>query len=242
MDAIKVVQVVDRAVISVTPVKTSSMSRAFRINNHDLRPGEYVLIPYSAFKPSAQMFALMTMIFRNGTKHEQLIVNARFGARLVGADAINATIVDAGLLCAPPLTEDLVHLKGAIVVVRRGACSFNWKVRVAQNSGALAVLIASDEDLAIQMSADEKLPHRVWTIPSWLLVRRLGEQLLESLGCGLLESVSIQAVPTHSRLLRDAIDGYQLKIGDDVVENVRFIANVDSFRLSQTQALSPLPR
>ncbi|RLN61301.1 hypothetical protein BBJ29_003200 [Phytophthora kernoviae] len=90
--------------------------------------------------PSTQSFAFVSWVSSNGRRACPL---ATFGARDPGA-------LTARLACAEPPRADQPELKnaselrGAIVLVVRGGCTFAHKARLLQRAGAVAMVLANN--------------------------------------------------------------------------------------------------
>lgn len=91
---------------------------------------------------------------------------------------------DTSDACTAPING--AALNGKIAVIRRGTCSFVSKVKLAQNAGAIGVIIVNNEPGNVSMGgADATI-----TIPAISMSQENGEALITSMGLGTV-NVSI---------------------------------------------------
>ena len=94
---------------------------------------------------------------------------------------------------------------GKIAVLRRGVCNFTVKLENAQNAGALGVILVNDgrcadlpgadpDECTITMGGDPGLGYII-DIPSVLMSRRQGEELIAALQSGQTARAAMGAVP-----------------------------------------------
>lgn len=72
------------------------------------------------------------------------------------------------------VASNAAAMRGKIVVLRRGSCTFSVKVKAAQNAGAVAVIMVNNAEGEIVMSgADESI-----TIPAISVAQSIGENII----------------------------------------------------------------
>jgi hypothetical protein len=102
-------------------------------------------------------------------------------------------------------TELVNFTAGRIAVLRRGVCNFTVKLENAQNAGALGVILVNDgrcgdlpgadpDECTITMGGDPGTGYII-DVPSVLMSRRQGEQLIAALQGGQTVRAAMGAVP-----------------------------------------------
>lgn len=100
-------------------------------------------------------------------------------------------------LCSPPIDGSL--LDGRIAVVRRGSCTFVEKVQMAQNHGAVAVIVVNNvPGDVINMGGD---PGSIF-IPSVMVTQGVGENVIAAIQG--VESMTATLSPPGGETVKDA--------------------------------------
>ncbi|KAL3701997.1 hypothetical protein R1sor_020019 [Riccia sorocarpa] len=119
-------------------------------------------------------------------KGEFVGVGARFGApieqRKKDAAGAPLAMVIPPTLCRNSSTES--QLNGSAALARRGNCTFTTKARVAQQAGAVALLVINDKEELYKMVCSENDTFTDITIPSVMLPKSAGETLQAALRAG----------------------------------------------------------
>ncbi|PWH84143.1 peptidase [Algibacter marinivivus] len=168
--------------------------------------------PADGSAPRMQMY----LWFAAGTPGDALIINngslaggyqgftASFGAVLsspVTADLVVLTDDDGGESTDPNDACDLVTnaaaLNGKIAVIRRGTCEFGVKMLAAENAGAIAALVVTDDREPGPMGPGA-VGDQV-TIPSIMIDKATGDAIIASLGNGDTINASLQDAGPYQR-------------------------------------------
>lgn len=110
-------------------------------------------------------------------------INPPFGLTLSSITA-DFVFADDGVFPTEDGCTDFINaaeMKGKIVVIRRGVCTFTSKILRAQNAGAIGVIILNNTDSALGMGGF----NASITIPSAMVTRQLGNSLFNSRGFGI---------------------------------------------------------
>jgi subtilisin family serine protease len=110
-----------------------------------------------------------------------------------GAAAGEFAVVEADLTAALGVVEGTtnglsdacsalnVNLAGTIALVSRGVCSFSTKIRNAQNAGAIAVLVANNQQGDPTAMATDGTPNQP-TVPAYMVSLGTGQAILDDDG------------------------------------------------------------
>ncbi|KAF8380221.1 hypothetical protein HHK36_027703 [Tetracentron sinense] len=104
-------------------------------------------------------------------------VGARFGTTIVStekcANQTKLTLADPPDCCSKPKNK----LTGDVVLVHRGNCKFTTKANVAQDAGALAILIINDDKVLFKMVCERNETDLDIRIPAVMLPQDAGASL-----------------------------------------------------------------
>ncbi len=115
-----------------------------------------------------------------------------------GEFAVVSADLTAALAVVPGTTNGLstacaalnVSLSGAIALISRGACTFSQKIRNAQNAGAIAVLVANNQQGDPTAMASDGTPNQP-TVPAYMVSLGTGQALLGSNGAATTIGASL---------------------------------------------------
>ena len=107
-----------------------------------------------------------------------------FGGDLISSITANIVLADDGIDTTSDACTDLINgaaVNGNIVIIRRGSCNFDDKVRIAENAGAIAVIVVNNIDgNPIAMGGDDT----TITIPAVMTQKTDGEAMITALSSG----------------------------------------------------------
>ena len=118
------------------------------------------------------------------------LLTTAFGTSITAAITAEMVLINDGIEpnedgCTDAVNES--ELTGNIAVIRRGACNFSLKAKIAQDAGAIAVIIVNNNDTAIfNMAAGDDGPNV--TIPSLMISKKDGDVIMNTLTSGTVNA------------------------------------------------------
>jgi len=144
-----------------------------------------MLLPFLLLLHALPSARCLIVINQDGTKHLFSHMTASFGPR-PGEYVASGPFVAASplLACSPLQNSPTLRFSGAIVFILRGDCAFVDKVKIAQDAGAIAVVVGDNHNSTpdyIQMGASDPAEAAKIVIPAVFVAYADAEVIYSSL-------------------------------------------------------------
>lgn len=152
---------------------------------------------------------------------------ALFGASTLGGDVVAPVVMAIGLNGDPYCAANAQDFTGKIVLIPRGVCEFGLKALLAQQQGAVGVMIHNFEDISLNMSAGASGAQV--TIPVIMVHKSIGDAMEGALSQGEQVIVAFSNGPYHfgrilGKLSADLNENCQLDAQEPALSNWRITA------------------
>ena len=157
-----------------------------------------------------------------------------FGSPVISSISADIVLVDDGTAPTSNACEAITNaaaLNGKIALIRRGTCTFVFKVKAAQDAGAIGVIMMNDNRTIAGMADDGSGVGASITIPSIIISEQDGNTLEAAVTAGTVRG-TLNPVPTGA-FTGNLIPGYQhinnIKVRNNGGTSEIYVAVGDTF-------------
>ncbi len=176
----------DNAPTRLTPARPAGTAKFNNANFSSPRDGSkprMQMYLWDSQKPNNLLINTGTLAGKNYPAADNGFTNGHVNLPVAPATLTNNLVLYVGSILGTPHACDTARnsaeLAGKIAVIRRGGCTFERKVKSAQNAGAIGVIIVNTEDNSTMYGDDATI-----TIPAISISQADGEELINAMSSG----------------------------------------------------------
>ncbi|MBF2092057.1 M36 family metallopeptidase, partial [Flavobacterium psychrophilum] len=176
----------DNAPTRLTPARPAGAAKFNNANFSSPRDGSkprMQMYLWDFQKPNNLLINTGTLAGKNYPAADNGFTNGHVNLPVAPATLTNNLVLYVGSILGTPHACDTARnsaeLAGKIAVIRRGGCTFERKVKSAQNAGAIGVIIVNTEDNSTMYGDDATI-----TIPAISISQADGEELINAMSSG----------------------------------------------------------
>ncbi|EMY3554930.1 T9SS-dependent M36 family metallopeptidase [Flavobacterium psychrophilum] len=176
----------DNAPTRLTPARPAGTAKFNNANFSSPRDGSkprMQMYLWDSQKPNNLLINTGTLAGKNYPAADNGFTNGHVNLPVAPATLTNNLVLYVGSIIGTPHACDTARnsaeLAGKIAVIRRGGCTFERKVKSAQNAGAIGVIIVNTEDNSTMYGDDATI-----TIPAISISQADGEELINAMSSG----------------------------------------------------------
>ncbi|EKT4547986.1 T9SS-dependent M36 family metallopeptidase [Flavobacterium psychrophilum] len=176
----------DNAPTRLTPARPAGTAKFNNANFSSPRDGSkprMQMYLWDSQKPNNLLINTGTLAGKNYPAADNGFTNGHVNLPVAPATLTNNLVLYVGSILGTPHACDTARnsaeLAGKIAVIRRGGCTFERKVKSAQNAGAIGVIIVNTEDNSTMNGDDATI-----TIPAISISQADGEELINAMSSG----------------------------------------------------------